>query len=143
MYSDEVTPGNVLAPLPSRKCWAIYCSCKEFGPALLSKENAWFCMCVQRTSSVKTLVAGIVQVFGLLLKMMFLANGTHFQHTGIYMASETQEIRLHDLLYPGWSMLHTEMSGGSKGMQALGCACAAISSTPTASSVHTALEYHI
>ena len=88
LYSDEVTPGNVLAPLASRKSWAIYSSFKELGPLILSRENAWITCFVGRTSKVKELVSGIAQVFGILLKMLFDPDGTHLETTGLFLSFE-------------------------------------------------------
>ena len=41
LYTDEVTPGNPLAPVIGRKIQAIYWSFAEFGSMYLCRENAW------------------------------------------------------------------------------------------------------
>ena len=42
LYSDEVTPGNVMASINRRKFQAVYFSFMEFGSVALSHEEAWW-----------------------------------------------------------------------------------------------------
>ena len=78
LYADEVVPGNQLSFNNKRKVWAIYFSFQEFGTAVLSMEDAWFCVAAERTDRVKYFDGGIAQVFSTLLKLVF---GTATPHT--------------------------------------------------------------
>ena len=44
LYSDEATPGSVLASSNKRKFQAVYWTCLEFGDHALSREESWFCI---------------------------------------------------------------------------------------------------
>ena len=46
LYSDEVTPGNVLSTSNKRKLQCVYYSFAELGPAALSHEECWFVLVV-------------------------------------------------------------------------------------------------
>ena len=59
LYTDEATPGNVLALMPTRKAWAIYFSFLKLGHAALCREDAWFCLSVIRSSEIKRVLGGI------------------------------------------------------------------------------------
>lgn len=76
LYSDEVVPGNTMAILNARKLWALYWSLLEYGPSILSDEEAWSCVVAEPTDNVKLLNSGIGQVFTVLLKFLF-ASATH------------------------------------------------------------------
>ena len=71
LYSDEVVPGNALSHDNKRKVWVIYFSWIELGPEMLSREDAWVCMLVARSSEVAMCSAGMGQVFGAVLKLFF------------------------------------------------------------------------
>jgi hypothetical protein len=71
MYSDEVTPGNVLAHSNKRKIWVLYFSFLEFGATTLCMEDAWLCNVVKRSADVSKLSAGISQIFAVSLKLFF------------------------------------------------------------------------
>lgn len=75
VYSDEVVPGNQMSYENLRKLWVVYWSFLEFGMAILSREDAWFCMLAQRSTDVAKLCAGMSQVFGCLIKLFF--GGVH------------------------------------------------------------------
>jgi len=62
-YTDKVTPGNVLATSPSRKIWTMYMSFTNFPAQILSNQDAWITICIQRTSFVNTLAANMSRVF--------------------------------------------------------------------------------
>lgn len=83
LYSDEVVPGNVLAPRNLRKVWVLYWSFMELGPALLSDEDSWFCIAAERTDRVKQLEGGIAQVFGKVLTHLFGAGGHRLKDGGV------------------------------------------------------------
>lgn len=72
MYTDEITPGNVLAARTSRKCWAIYAAVLEFSLEDLSQELAWFPLMHLRSSEVEKLQGGISQVVAAVIKSIFL-----------------------------------------------------------------------
>ena len=40
VYGDEILPGNALAHKTNRKCWGIYWSLLELGPATLTNEDS-------------------------------------------------------------------------------------------------------
>ena len=40
VYGDEILPGNALAHTTNRKCWGIYWSLLELGPATLTNEDS-------------------------------------------------------------------------------------------------------
>lgn len=75
LYSDEVTPGNVHAPLNKRKFQAVYWSFLEFGSAALSHEEFWFPILTEYSYNVKQLSGGMSQVFVALCKLFFEPNG--------------------------------------------------------------------
>ncbi|CAE7259090.1 unnamed protein product [Symbiodinium sp. CCMP2592] len=70
LYTDEVSPGNVLANRQSRKIWVAYCSFVEFG-VHLTQEPAWLVAGVFRSDFVQGLSAGIGQVVRVMLERIF------------------------------------------------------------------------
>ena len=70
LYSDEVVPGNPLAPRQARKVWVIYFSFLDFHPHL-HMEEAWTPIIAEPTLGLKTVESGIAQVFGMALKQFF------------------------------------------------------------------------
>ena len=85
IYSDEVVPGNAIAAHNMRKLWVLYWSFMEFGPALLSDEDAWFCIGAERTDRVKQLEGGMAQVFSMVLVFMFSSGGHSFKDSGVQL----------------------------------------------------------
>ena len=75
LYSDEVTPGNVHAPLNKRKFQAVYWSFLEFGPAALSHEEFWFTIMTEFSFNVRACSGGMSQVFVKLCKLFFEPDG--------------------------------------------------------------------
>ena len=71
LYSDEVTPGNQLNAANHRKIQTIYWSFKEFGHRL-SDELFWFTFTAKRSSGLKPISGGMSQLFGTLLKLLFV-----------------------------------------------------------------------
>ena len=71
LYSDEVTPGNVLARDVTRKIQAVYFSFKELGYSALAREDVQFCITVKRSSVVKRIQGGMSAIFAALLKVFF------------------------------------------------------------------------
>lgn len=85
LYSDEVTPGNVLAHVIRRKCQAIYWTFLEFGSAALCREDSWFCFTVKRSSEVNLWQGGLAQLMGITMKAFFPPIGecSSLAHGGI------------------------------------------------------------
>ncbi len=70
LYSDEVVPGNQLATHHSRKMWMIYFSFLELHQHL-SNERAWAPIVAEQSDKLKTVQAGISQVFRRVIKLLF------------------------------------------------------------------------
>ena len=89
LYSDEVTPGNVHAPLNKRKFQAVYWSFLELGPAALSHEEYWFVMMTEFSYTVRECAGGMSQVFVALCKLFFEPNGFNAAPSagGVYLTS--------------------------------------------------------
>jgi len=85
MYSDEVVPGNALSHDNKRKVWVIYFSWIELGAEMLSREDAWICVFVARSSEVAKVSAGMGQVFGSVLKRFFGDGGHDMSTAGIVL----------------------------------------------------------
>ena len=71
LYSDEITPGNVLSHDNRRRFWAFYFSIKQFGAANLQQEGAWLCAAVVRSSVVHELEGGVSQLAAAFLRSIF------------------------------------------------------------------------
>ena len=78
VYADEVTPGNVLAPMTARKCWAIFVSFKEFHQHLQC-QDAWMTICVVRSSIVGKLDGHLSQLLKQILHHWFQVHFLHAQ----------------------------------------------------------------
>ena len=78
MYTDEVTPGNVLALLNTRKFHAIYWSFMELGSNALSREDGWFTVLIEFSTWVNTMHASISQIFKQCIKQFFQPGGFNF-----------------------------------------------------------------
>ena len=85
LYSDGVTPGNVLAVANNRKLECIYWSFAELGFAALSHEECWFVLVVELHSTVRKIAAGMSQVFGSMLHKFFDADGLNMSTTGVLL----------------------------------------------------------
>ena len=83
LYSDEIVPGNPMAPTPTRKIQTIYFSFMEFGSIVLCKEEAWFCVTDKRSKSITEFAGGMSQVFGAILKLFFPSSGSSLADCGI------------------------------------------------------------
>eukprot|EP00959_Pyramimonas_sp_CCMP1952_P042865 896903-Pyramimonas_sp.AAC.1 len=89
LYSDEVTPGNVLSNRNKRKFHALYWSIKEFGWPLLSNELLWFTVTSLRSSLVNQISGGVSNLARVALKAFFgypsradLRHGVHLNIGG-------------------------------------------------------------
>ena len=83
IYSDEVVPGNQLSFHNLRKCWILYWSFKEFGPEILCKEDAWFCISSERSDRVKQFTGGVAQLFKVILVFLFAVGGHSLKTAGV------------------------------------------------------------
>ena len=59
LYNDEISPGNQLRAVNSRKVQAYYLTFVEFGPQARCQENLWFCIALARTCIVDKIVGGL------------------------------------------------------------------------------------
>ena len=71
IYSDEITPGNVMSHNNTRKAWCLYYSFLDFGCAALSGEASWFTGTVVRSSIVKRSLGGLSAIASEFLRLMF------------------------------------------------------------------------
>ena len=94
LYSDEITPGNVVAPVNNRKFWAIYWSFLEFGKAALSHEECWFCIVTEFSTCIRKVAAGLSQLFGALLKVFFSSDGNNLGQSGVCLFFGDVNVRL-------------------------------------------------
>jgi len=94
LYSDELVPGNVISHDNRRKSWIMYFSFLEFGPLLLSKEDAWFTCFSRRSSEVSNISAGISQAFAAVIKLFFGALTTNLSTGGMTLQYNGKTYRL-------------------------------------------------
>ena len=69
-YCDEVTPGNPLKALNTRKLWVIYWSFLQLGEALCDEE-VWFLLSVVKTSTVREVAGGWSHIFNRCTKTFY------------------------------------------------------------------------
>ena len=95
LYSDEITPGNVLSHDNRRRFWAFYFSVKQFGAANLQQEGAWLCALVVRSTIVQDLEGGASQLAAALLRSIFQRPGACVREAGaLFRDSASQPCRL-------------------------------------------------
>ena len=94
MYTDEVTPGNVLAVVNNRKFHAIYWSFMELGSNALSREEAWFTVLLEFSTWVNLMHAGLSQVFKQCIKHFFQPHGFNYATSGILLEFPDGDVRL-------------------------------------------------
>ena len=94
MYTDEVTPGDVLAHVIARKFLAVYWSFLEFGANSLSHEESWFTIMTEFTSTVFTMPGGQSQAFNIAIKQFFPGNGFDIEKSGIRLTLQGQDVRI-------------------------------------------------
>ena len=85
IYTDEVTPGDPLAPHNLRKFHIVYWGFLEFGFNALSREEAWFTVACQHSTLVNEMNAGLSQLMSAVLKAFFPEEGINFQTTGVLL----------------------------------------------------------
>ena len=93
LYSDEVTPGNVLAVRNDRKFHGIYFSFIELGVNALSREESWFVLVVEFSNTVNELSAGISQVFSKCIRYFFQADGFNLATAGMMLDFPGESVR--------------------------------------------------
>ncbi len=94
LYSDEVTPGNVIATVNNRKFQAMYWSFLEFGVTALSHEEAWFPLMTEFSTTINNLSGGLSQAFGSAIKCFFQPGGNHMSAGGLSLDFGDQQVRL-------------------------------------------------
>ena len=94
MYSDEVTPGNVLSVMNNRRFHAIYWSFMELGSEVLAREDAWFTVLLEFSSWINLLHAGLSQVFAQIIKQFFQPNGFNFATSGVLLEFPDGDVRI-------------------------------------------------
>ena len=85
IYSDEVTPGNVLSTSNKRKLQCVYWSFREFGPAALAHEECWFTWCIELSTTVNRIQGGMSKMFGVMLHEFFDASGLNLSTNGVLL----------------------------------------------------------
>ena len=99
LYTDEVTPGNVVAPINTRRFHAVYWSFAELGSNALSREESWFIIVIEfSVSAVNNLHAGISQVIKEVIKRFFQSDGFNFKTAGALLEFGDCDIRLWAIL---------------------------------------------
>ncbi len=84
IYSDEITPGNVIAHENLRKTQTIYWTFKQFGIACLSAEELWFTLTIVRSALVKCVPGGMSRIMADAISFFFGAvEGNDMRHGGI------------------------------------------------------------
>ena len=89
LYHDECTPGNILAPDPSRKCCCFYISSLDWMHALRS-EFAWFPIGILRSSIIRQVPGGLSDIVKRLLQSWDAGRQglpIHFPKKGIQIIS--------------------------------------------------------
>ena len=82
IYADEVVPNNVLKHENFQRVQAIYLSFLQFGPAVLSNEQAWFVITTVRSNLVAKLDGGMSFVVHRLLRDYFFNDRSHNMQNG-------------------------------------------------------------
>ena len=77
-YLDEVTPGDPLRPIATRKFWAFYISFAEYGKEILFREEVWLTIAVLRTEQCKVLRGGVSGACKALFRYLFVDGQPNF-----------------------------------------------------------------
>ena len=75
IYSDDITCGNVLAPVKSKKISAFYIGLREMKPHLHCKE-AWLTACAVQCAIVEKIQGGLAAIFARLVQLLFSDENT-------------------------------------------------------------------
>lgn len=73
-YCDETVPGNILRPQSDRKCMAVYCVFRNFGPWVVN-SSLWLPWAVLRANVIKQVVGGWATAACQLLRRCFGSAG--------------------------------------------------------------------
>lgn len=81
MYCDEINAGRVTADVKTREIQAVYWSIKEFGPAVLCNDDAWFVIMTARSQVIESLEGGMAQAFKVCYRLLdeALRNGVEMK----------------------------------------------------------------
>ena len=90
LYSDEVTPGNVLNPNNERKFQAVYFTFLELGIHALSREEAWFPIMTEYSKVINRVEGNMSCVFGKIVKAIFDPDRFDLQTAGIRLPDGTR-----------------------------------------------------
>ena len=71
VYSDEVTPGNVMAPDNLRRVWIFYWALLALSMQSLYTEDAWYLLCAKRSSEVSKVPGGVSAIMAACLEAFF------------------------------------------------------------------------
>jgi len=91
-YCDEVTLGNVMAMLISRRFHGFYWSFIELGAAALSNEECWFTLMIECSTIVNSLKGGLSACFAAAVKSFF-KEGMHMKHGGITLSLDGGDVK--------------------------------------------------
>ena len=85
LYSDEVTPGNVLSPDNLRKAWVIYWVLLGRSMQSLADQEAWFLLTLKDSSEVVKTNGGISAVFANCLQLFFTGAANDVSFVGVLL----------------------------------------------------------
>jgi AraC-like DNA-binding protein len=94
LYSDEVTPGNPIAPVNNRKFHIVYWSFMQLGANGLAREEAWLPLLIEFSCVVNRVHAGISQVFKECIKTFFQPGGLNFSTNGLLLEFPDGDVRI-------------------------------------------------
>ena len=94
LYTDEVTPGNPIAPVNHRKFHIVYWSFMQLGSNALAREEAWFPLLIECSCIVNRVHAGISQVFKECIKAFFQPGGLNFTTNGLLLEFPDGDVRI-------------------------------------------------
>ena len=95
LYSDEVTPGAVLQPQPTKKAQAVYFSFIELGVQALAREEAWFTATTCRSKLLVDVHGNLAQLMGAILKLCCGRDTTNALDEGILLRYGERCVRFH------------------------------------------------
>ena len=86
IYCDEILPGNALRHSNERKLLAFYWSLTNFR-GQMTREEAWFHICVIRSNRVKLVKDGYTQVFKQLMSLFLRVSARHSPRCAFELSS--------------------------------------------------------
>ena len=106
LYTDDVTPGDVLGPANKRKFVAVYWSLLELGINALCREEGWFTIMTEYLIDFSDVAAGMSQLFCGIIKSFFKPDGFNMSTTGINLTFGPDCLRL-------WAKLGVVLQDGA------------------------------